>query len=52
VEVSRATGESVATIRNLRFCLVEPPDTEPWNVDWQALEADPSTVSQRQLAAV
>ena len=39
-EISRATGESVGTIRNLGFSLVEPPDLEPLTVDWDALEVD------------
>jgi hypothetical protein len=39
-EISRATGESVGTIRSLGFSLIEPPDLEPLTVDWDALEAD------------
>ncbi|HEY5314385.1 MAG TPA: hypothetical protein VIK18_17765 [Pirellulales bacterium] len=38
-ELSRATGESVSTIRSLGFSLVEPPELEPLTVDWDALAA-------------
>jgi len=39
-EISRSTGESIGTIRNLGFSLVEPPELEPLTVDWDELEAD------------
>jgi hypothetical protein len=39
-ELSHATGESVSTIRNLGFQLVEPPDLEPLTVDWDAVQAE------------
>ena len=39
-EISRSTGESVTTIRSLGFSLVEPPDSEPLTVDWDALDAE------------
>ncbi len=39
-EISRTTGESVGTIRNLGFSLIETPDPEPLTVDWDALEAE------------
>jgi hypothetical protein len=39
-EISRTTGESVTTIRNLGFSLVEPPDSEPLTVDWDAVDAE------------
>ena len=32
-EISRTTGESVGTIRNLGFSLVEPPKLEPLTVE-------------------
>jgi hypothetical protein len=38
-ELSRMTGESVGTIRNLGFSLVETPDPEPLTVDWDELDA-------------
>lgn len=38
-ELSRKTGESVGTIRNLGFSLVETPDPEPLTVDWDELDA-------------
>lgn len=37
-ELSRATGESRATIRSRGFQLVEPPELEPLTVDWDALQ--------------
>ena len=38
-EISRATGESVATIRNLGFSLIEPEASEPLSIDWDELQA-------------
>jgi hypothetical protein len=38
-ELSRATGESVGTIRSMGFSLMEPPDLEPLTVDWDSLAA-------------
>ena len=38
-EVSRTTGDSVATIRSLRFSLAEPEQPEPLVIDWEKLEA-------------
>ena len=37
-ELSRATGETRATIRSRGFQLVEPPEVEPLTVDWDALQ--------------
>lgn len=39
-ELSRATGESISTIRNLGFHLVEPPDLEPLVIDWDEVQAE------------
>ena len=55
-EISHATGESIDTIRNLGFSLVEPPEPEPLTVDWDELEADrvgifPAGRSRQLLAA-
>jgi len=56
-ELSRATGESLATIRRHGFQLVEPPMASPQLVDWDELDADrvafvPQRSRQRrQLAA-
>ncbi|HEV2968431.1 MAG TPA: hypothetical protein VGY55_00490 [Pirellulales bacterium] len=55
-EISRATGESVTTIRNLGFSLIEPPELEPLTIDWDELEAArvglfPAAHSRRLLAA-
>ena len=36
-ELSRATGESLSTIRSRGFQLVEPPDPEPQMIDWDAI---------------
>ena len=33
-EVARTTGETVSTIRNLGFSLIETPEPEPQTVDW------------------
>ena len=33
-ELAHVTGESVDTIRNLGFSLVETPEPEPLTVDW------------------
>ena len=38
-EISRATGDSVATIRNLGFSLIEPEASEPQSIDWDELQA-------------
>jgi hypothetical protein len=37
-ELARMTGESLSTIRQRGFSLVEPPELEPLVVDWDALE--------------
>lgn len=37
-ELSRATGESRATIRSRGFQLLEPPELEPLTVDWDELQ--------------
>ena len=37
-EVARATGESLNTIRNFGFSLVEPDDPEPLMVDWEEID--------------
>ena len=55
-EISRVTGESLSTIRNRGFSLVEPPESEPLTVDWDELEANrvgifPIGRSRRLLAA-
>jgi hypothetical protein len=39
-EISRATGESVTTIRSLGFSLIEAPELEPLTVDWDELDAE------------
>ena len=39
-ELSRATGESIATLRSRGFSLVEPPDLEPLVVDWDKIQAE------------
>jgi hypothetical protein len=39
-ELARTTGESISTIRQRGFSLVEPPDMEPLVVDWDALEVE------------
>ena len=54
-ELSRVTGESVGTIRNLGFSLVEMPDPEPLTVDWDELDAGrtgifPANYSRRLAA--
>jgi hypothetical protein len=38
-ELAQMTGESMSTIRNIGFSLVEPPEREPLTVDWDALAA-------------
>ncbi len=38
-EVSRATGESVSTIRKMGFGLLEPNTPEPRTIDWDELQA-------------
>ncbi len=38
-EISRTTGESVATIRNFGFSLIEPDASEPLSIDWDELQA-------------
>jgi len=38
-EISRATGESVATIRNLGFSLIESEASEPQSIDWDELDS-------------
>jgi hypothetical protein len=39
-ELSRSTGESLATIRRRGFQLVEPPTPGPQLVDWDELDAE------------
>jgi len=39
-ELSKRLGESVATIRQWGFQIVEPPEPEPLTVDWDALDAE------------
>jgi hypothetical protein len=39
-ELSHLTGESVATIRNLGFSLVDVPDHKPLLIDGETLEAE------------
>jgi hypothetical protein len=47
-ELSRSTGESLATIRRRGFQLVEPPVARPRLVDWDELDAERvSIVPQR-----
>ncbi len=36
-ELAHATGESVNTIRNRGFSLVEVPDLEPLVIDWDEI---------------
>ena len=36
-ELARATGESLAKIRRRGFQLVEPPELEPFMIDWDAI---------------
>jgi len=53
-EIARATGETVSTIRNLGFSLVDVPEPEPRTVDWDELAEGRVTVfphRQRQSAA-
>jgi hypothetical protein len=38
-EISRTTGETVGTIRDLGFSLIETPDPEPLTIDWDELDA-------------
>jgi hypothetical protein len=56
-ELSRATGESLGTLRNRGFQLIEPPDLSPLMIDWDELQPyEPARRIQRrprrQLAAV
>ena len=39
-ELSRATGESISTIRSRGFSLVEPPELEPLVVNWDEVQAE------------
>ncbi len=39
-ELSRTTGETLATIRRQGFQLVEPPTLSPQLVDWDALDGN------------
>ena len=54
-QIARATGESVSTIRNLGFSVLEMPEPEPRTVDWDAVDENRVAVfpqhCQRQLAA-
>jgi hypothetical protein len=36
-ELANRTGESIATIRNRGFSLVEPPELEPLVLDWDEI---------------
>lgn len=47
LEVARITGESLATINDRGFNLVEPPDLEPLVVDWDELAAERAALSYR-----
>ena len=38
--VSRVTGESLSTIRNRGFSIVEPPELEPLTIDWDEVQAE------------
>jgi hypothetical protein len=38
-ELSRVTGESVATIKSRGFSLIEPEDQQPLSIDWDELDA-------------
>ena len=38
--VARQTGESMSTIRNRGFSIVEPHELEPLVVDWDELQAE------------
>jgi hypothetical protein len=55
-ELAHATGESISTIRNRGFSIVEPPDLEPLVVDWDTVQAErislfPAQQRQHRLAA-
>ena len=55
-QVARATGETVSTIRNMGFGLVEMPDPEPLIVDWDELDNQrvsvaPQSAPRRRAAA-
>ena len=53
-QVARATGETMSTIRNLGFSLVEAPEPEPRTVDWEELDENRVAIlpqRQRQYAA-
>jgi hypothetical protein len=39
-ELARVTGETLTTIRNRGFSLVEPPELEPLIIDWDQIEAE------------
>jgi len=39
-ELARVTGETLTTIRNRGFSLVEPPELEPLMIDWDQVEAE------------
>ena len=38
-ELSRATGESLNTLRHRGFQLIEPPTLSPLTVDWDELDS-------------
>jgi len=38
-ELSRVTGESVATIKSRGFSLIESEEQQPLSIDWDELEA-------------
>ena len=48
-ELAHVTGESLATIRNRGFSLVEPPNEGPHTMDWDAVyPVEPSRTRRRQ----
>jgi len=53
--VARQTGESLSTIRNRGFSIVEPPELEPLVLDWDELQAERVALfpgyERRRLAA-
>jgi hypothetical protein len=36
-ELAQLTGESITTIRNRGFSLIEPPDVGPATIDWDTV---------------
>jgi len=54
--VSRATGESMATVRRCGFSIIEPLPEEPISIDWDVIDAErlglfPDRQNRSQLAA-